>query len=181
VPLWTNRYNGPGNGDDFPYAMAVDGSGNVFVTGHSEGSVSSTDYATIKYSNAGVPLWTNRYDGLGHDYDIPSAMAVDDSGNVFVAGYSTRSSGGFDMTTIKYAGTRVSLQITAAEKLGNDLRLRFTSQTGFHYNIQARADLAAGDWINAVTNVPSGGPISEITVTNALQAARQFYRIQQLP
>ena len=34
MPLWTNRYNGPGNGDDRAYAVAVDGSNNVIVTGY---------------------------------------------------------------------------------------------------------------------------------------------------
>src|SRR5437868_6562677 len=31
--VWAARYNGPGNGEDWPYALAVDGSGNVYVTG----------------------------------------------------------------------------------------------------------------------------------------------------
>jgi hypothetical protein len=38
----------------------VDGSGDVFVTGSSYNG-SSDDYVTINYSNAGVTLWTNRY------------------------------------------------------------------------------------------------------------------------
>ena len=46
--------------------MAVDGSNNVVVTGYSSGSGSDYDYATIKYSAAGVPLWTNRYNGPGN-------------------------------------------------------------------------------------------------------------------
>src|SRR5262245_51198141 len=87
VQLWTNRYNGPGNGDDRASALAVDGSGNVFVTGASF-SGSSDDFATIKYSSAGVPLWTNRYNGPGNGDDRASALGVDGSGNVFVTGAS---------------------------------------------------------------------------------------------
>ena len=65
VQAWVQRYNGPGNGDDHATAVAVDGSNNVIVTGYSTGSGSGYDYATIKYSSAGVPLWTNRYNGPG--------------------------------------------------------------------------------------------------------------------
>ena len=38
VPVWTNRYNGPGNGHDIAYAVAVDASGNVLLTGSSTGA-----------------------------------------------------------------------------------------------------------------------------------------------
>ena len=83
VPLWTNRYNGPGNLVRPCQAVAVDGSGNVFVTGYSVGSgIANPDYATIAYSGAGVPLWTNRY----MTRRSASAVAVDGSGNVFVTG-----------------------------------------------------------------------------------------------
>src|SRR5688572_2278225 len=72
VPLWTNRYNGTGNGSALAYAVAVDGNGNVFVTGSSGfdyfGPIN--DYATIAYSGAGVPLWTNRYNGPGNNRDV---------------------------------------------------------------------------------------------------------------
>src|SRR5262245_3459462 len=63
VALWTNRYNGPANGDDQVAALAMDGSGNVYVTGSSYNGGSyyenSRDYATIAYSSAGVALWTD--------------------------------------------------------------------------------------------------------------------------
>ena len=61
--VWVQRYDGPGAGADNAFAMAVDRAGNVFVTGESTGVGSGYDIATLKYSNAGVPLWTNRYNG----------------------------------------------------------------------------------------------------------------------
>jgi DNA-binding beta-propeller fold protein YncE len=49
--LWVRRYNGPGNSDDVPAALAVSPTaGSLFVTGYSDGSTSYTDYATIAYS-----------------------------------------------------------------------------------------------------------------------------------
>jgi hypothetical protein len=109
APLWTNRYNGTGNLDDYARAVAVDGRGNVFVTGDSWGG-SAQDYATIKYSAAGVPLWTNRYHGTSSQSDFATALAVDGAGNVIVTG----SDGGFGSTnggyaTIKYSNTGAGL------------------------------------------------------------------------
>jgi len=110
LPLWTNRYNGPANDEDLAAAIAVDASGNVFVTGSSYGITTSSDIVTIKYSEAGVPLWTNRYNGPGNTIDGPSAIAVDASGNVFVTGASTTpGDGNSDYVTIKYSGAGVPL------------------------------------------------------------------------
>jgi len=50
--IWVGRYNGPGNGPDGAYALAVSNAGDVYVTGWSQGSGTSTDYATIKYHSS---------------------------------------------------------------------------------------------------------------------------------
>src|SRR5439155_4755192 len=119
--LWTNRYDGPGNGNDFAQAIAVDSSGNVFVTGYSTDSIGNEDYATIKYSNAGVPLWTNRYDGPANGEDRPSAIAVDGSGNVFVTGESGNPDYQFlDYATIKYSSLGVPLWTNRYDGPGNN-------------------------------------------------------------
>jgi hypothetical protein len=109
MPLWTNLYNGPGNGEDTAYAMAVDGNNNVIVTGSSWGSGTAPDYATIQYSSAGVPLWTNRYNGSGNGYDNVHALAVDRSNNVIVTGDEWTSGNGGDYLTIKYSSAGVPL------------------------------------------------------------------------
>jgi len=104
VPFWTNRYDGPANGRDWPQAIAVNSSGNVFVTGLAEvcqGSEECFDYVTIAYSNSGVPLWTNLYNGPDNGDDAARAIAVDGRGNVFVTGEST--SGGFGSPLSDYA------------------------------------------------------------------------------
>jgi hypothetical protein len=104
VPMWTNRFHGPGEASDYAKAIAVDASGNVFVTGDSVASGNTHDYATVAYSGAGVPLWTNLYHGPGDGWDSATAIAVDKDGNVFVTGTS-----GGDYATLAYSGTGVPL------------------------------------------------------------------------
>jgi hypothetical protein len=99
---WIRRYNGPDNGDDYAHAVALDNSGNVYVTGESYGSGTNSDYATIKYDSVGNQLWVARYNGPGNYYDIANAMAVDNSGHILVTGYSYGSGTQGDYATIKY-------------------------------------------------------------------------------
>ncbi len=99
---WVARYNGPGDADDSAKAMTVDGSGNVYVTGHSNGAGSFYDYATAKYDPAGNLLWVARYDGPGGYNDQAVAVAVDGGGNVYVSGHSYGAGAAPDYATIKY-------------------------------------------------------------------------------
>jgi hypothetical protein len=120
VSLWTNRYNGPGNSQDHAQAVAVDGSNNVIVTGYSWDSGSDFDYATIKYSSAGVPLWINRYNGPGNSYDYANAVAVDGSNNVIVTGFSVGSGGYYNYLTIQYSSAGVPLWTNRYNRPGNE-------------------------------------------------------------
>ncbi|MBM3240060.1 T9SS type A sorting domain-containing protein [Candidatus Poribacteria bacterium] len=99
--LWVAIYNGSGNAWDLASAIAVDDSGNVYVTGYSYGGgMTQDDYATVKYDKDGNEAWVARYDGWGSE-DWAHAIAVDDSGNVYVTGNSI-SVTWHDYVTIKY-------------------------------------------------------------------------------
>lgn len=102
VEQWVARYNGTQNLVDIPYALAIDNSGNVYVTGQSSGSGTQSDYATVKYNAAGVQQWAARYDETGNSDDYASALAVDDSGNVYVTGQSYSQETMSDFATVKY-------------------------------------------------------------------------------
>jgi uncharacterized delta-60 repeat protein len=103
--LWVAPYNGPGNSSDYGYDMALDGSGNICVSGYSYGSGTDYDYATVKYDAGGNQLWTARYDGPAHSYDYEQALALDASGNVYVTGYSSNPLTSTDYATVKYDAT----------------------------------------------------------------------------
>jgi hypothetical protein len=72
IEAWVQRSNGPTNAYEYARAVAVDGSGNVVVTGSS---------GTIKYLANGTGVWTNRAGA--------TVLAVDGNGNVAVTGSST--------------------------------------------------------------------------------------------
>ena len=99
IQQWVARYTGNGNAAK---AIALDSSGNVYVTGFSYGSGTGDDYATIKYNTSGDTMWIRRYNGLGNGDDAARAIALDVSGNVYVTGLSRGSGTGYDYATIKY-------------------------------------------------------------------------------
>src|SRR5205814_2070448 len=97
------QYNGTGvPAFDYAEAIAIDSSGNVYVTGESGGSGTGGDYATVKYNSSGQQQWAARYDGPVHQFDGASAIAVDGSGNVYVTGTSEGSGTSDDYATVKY-------------------------------------------------------------------------------
>jgi hypothetical protein len=164
VALWTNRYNGDANGDDQAEAMAVDASGNVFVTGWSP----PIGYLTIAYSSAGVPLWTNRYEQYGGAY----AIAVDPSGNVVVTGMAGGSPN--TMATVKYAAVSPSLSMS---RVGSQVRIAWASSaTGWALR---RASAVGGPYNDPGLSVTSEA--NESVAYDNLAAGSRFYRLEQSP
>ncbi|WP_375433977.1 SBBP repeat-containing protein [uncultured Hymenobacter sp.] len=103
--LWQASYNGPANSDDLAASVAVDAAGNVLVTGASyHGPSTGYDYVTLQYAASGAPLWQAHYSGSGASDELPTSIAVDGSGNVYVTGTSYTGSQS-DYLTLKYAAS----------------------------------------------------------------------------
>ncbi len=97
--LWATRYDGAGS-SDITNAIAVDGSGNVCVTGYSWDI--HTDCATVMYDSTGTELWSARHDWWGFG-DEGWGVALDGLGNAYVTGNCEQEPGNnYDVLTIKY-------------------------------------------------------------------------------
>lgn len=99
---WTNRYSGTGTSGDYGYALAIDDSNNVCVTGHSSATNNTYDITTIKYNTNGNMVWSKVYNGSANDNDEGYAITTDTSYNVYVTGYTTSLNTSRDFVTIKY-------------------------------------------------------------------------------
>ncbi len=145
VQQWVARYNGPGVADE-PYAIVVDASGNVYVTGYSYGNTSGSDYTTIKYDSSGVQQWVARYDGPGNNSDYAKSIAVDDSGNVYVTGfsYSGTTSSTADYATIKYNSSGVQQWVARYNGPGNNYDYAYSIALDIYGNIYVTGESYGG-------------------------------------
>lgn len=91
--LWSRRFGGTNS--DLGYGVAVDGEGNVLVTGTFQATVDfgggplvsvggSNDIFVAAYDPDGMHVWSRRFGGPSSDGSV--AIAGDDAGNVFVTG-----------------------------------------------------------------------------------------------
>lgn len=97
---WTARYNGPANSTDVAAAVAVDSSGNVYVTGNAIGNAGNNDIVTVKYDSSGVQQWVAVYAGPGNSHDYANQIAIDHRGDIVVSGYAWNTN--YDYVVIKY-------------------------------------------------------------------------------
>ncbi len=102
IVQWVRTYNGTVNGGDYSFAVAVDASDNVYVTGRSDrGSPTLSDMTTVKYNPAGILQWAVHYNGPGNSFDEGLAIATD-ANYIYVTGRSYGIATDQDMVLVKY-------------------------------------------------------------------------------
>ncbi len=115
IRQWATYYGGAGN--ESGYGCAVDGSGNVYMSGlstvdvgtviatagsHQSSSGGSYDGFLVKFNSSGVRQWGTYYGGSGDEYAY--GCAVDGSGNIYFTGFTGSSNG----TSVATAGSHQS-------------------------------------------------------------------------
>lgn len=102
--IWVALYTATGDRRNIASALALDAQGNIYVTGGSWGGpATQEDYATIKYSPDGEPIWLARYNGPANGADAAYALTVDAAGHVYVTGVIDRGGRLWEYATIKYS------------------------------------------------------------------------------
>jgi hypothetical protein len=106
---WLKTYDGPGNGQDNGWALAVSpDAAHVYVSGFSTGVGTGADQATIAYNAAtGAQEWVNRYDSPSHRRDWAFSVAVSPDGStLYTGGGRSRLVG--SKTTFDMLGTSIN-------------------------------------------------------------------------
>jgi len=167
--LWQANYSGSVVGQHQANGIALDSLANVYVTGISTNSGTGNDFATIKYDTNGNQQWVIRYNGAANGNDGATAIAVAPDGSIYVTGYSQNTSGGTDITTIKY-GSITNLQ----KKSDGSIQLQFFGNPNQSYNFQATTDFLS--WTNLGSSLADTNGVFQFLDTNAPLFPYRFYR-----
>lgn len=116
--MWTRQFGSAGI--DSAKGVAVDGAGNVYITGEINGtfggSSAKPDVFLAKYNSTGTQIWIKQFGTPVNDYS--QSVAVDQAGNIYITGYTDGALPGYtnkgfmDIFVAKYntSGTQVWLR-----------------------------------------------------------------------
>jgi hypothetical protein len=121
VEQWMRTYNGTANSLDMKTHIALDATGNIYITGESQGLLrrgrlpiqTFADVYTIKYNPNGGVMWQRRYNSPFNSSDRPNAIVLDNSGNVYITGSSNTDPTNSDYLTLKLNGGNGTVTYTA--------------------------------------------------------------------
>jgi hypothetical protein len=116
---WVKQLGSSGNNYANINGISTDSTGNVFITGYTDGtfsgntSLGSYDGFVAKYSSTGTLAWVKQFGTTSDDYSI--ASKTDSAGNTYVTGWTSgqltgnTALGGYDGFLAKYntSGTRL--------------------------------------------------------------------------
>ncbi len=129
--VWTRQFGSPGQ--DWILSMAVDGEGNIYVGGRTDGALpgqlssGKDDAFLMKFDGSGREVWTRQFGSPDDDWVM--SLAVDGVGNIYGAGGTwgplpgQKSSGQEDAFLVKYDGQGKGLWTRQFGSTGDDRAL----------------------------------------------------------
>jgi hypothetical protein len=165
--IWTNFNPSTPSGNSTATSVAVDQADSAYVTGYSTNGTTGNDIVTIKYDVHGNQSWLQRYDGPGHGNDAGNAIAVDNSGNVYVAGYETETNGFTSMILIKYS------PVTVQKQSNGNFILQASGSPGESFDIQGSTNLQS--WVDLGDVIADTNGLVQFADTNAASFPARFY------
>jgi len=97
---WVQRYNSPGNYNDYVTDMKTDGFGNIYLCGYVEYSTSNSDVLLLKYNSTGNLIWSRTWRGINSNSNKSSKILFDYEGFIYILGRASLNYG--DFLLIKY-------------------------------------------------------------------------------
>lgn len=165
--LWTQTYNGAGNGNDYAADVQITSGGSVYVCGtYYKNSTDSNNAIIIKYNNSGTQQWAYTYNGAGSRHDMFAAIQVGGNAIVGVGSTYKGSANLYDMLAIRIdsSGNNVWTQTWDYTNLNDGAVNLWNSGTKIY--IAGGAQSATTTYKYAVVNVKaSDGSIQGSTVT----------------
>ncbi|HRG60138.1 MAG TPA: S8 family serine peptidase [Bacteroidia bacterium] len=113
------RSGGSGNGIDKLNAITYDNNGNIYLTGAVLNANNNYDARTIKLNPNLSIVWSKDYNGIDNLDDESNDVKVDSIGNVYIAGYSTKTGESKNILLIKYNSSGDTIFTKLQNGLGN--------------------------------------------------------------
>ena len=136
------------SGSDQSYSVALDLSGNVYISGHTTGSLEGTnagiyDAFLTKFDSSGNELWTQQIGTSSWDQSF--SVAVDSSGNAYISG---RTDGSLEGTN---AGSADAF-LTKFDSSGNELWGKQIGTSTFDLSFSVAVDSSGNAYISGRTD-----------------------------
>lgn len=91
--IWSQTFNGEGNGNDIPVKIKRDNSDNIIIGGTTKSLSANNDIIIIKYDSSSSLIWRKTFNGTANLDDGMSSMVLDTENNIYFCGskYNTQS------------------------------------------------------------------------------------------
>ena len=177
--LWSRRFGT--SAFDADLGISTDASGNVLITGRTQGSFpgftnsGGDDVFIAKYLSTGTQFWIRQFGTFSTDQAW--GISADSSGNVYVSGYTQGSLpgnsnlGGRDAFLVKYSGGGSQLWVRQFGTSGNDTAFKNTTDSSGNIYV---AGYSAGSLASNINLGGNDGFLAKYSTSGSQLWVRQF-------